>query len=155
MKPVTQLVAASLLAFSCLAVGALTGCSAPTIPTDTGDGTDDADQGDSAQTGKLPPKKTTDKTNNKPAPTPDPAPAADPAPTTPTPTTPTPGGDPQACMAPCAAAGPAAQYWTCSANCQDQACDDKCWSPTCGQNAQTCESALDTCASQCGLNAGP
>lgn len=160
MKPVTQLVAVSLVAFSCLAVGALTGCSAPTIPTDSGEADENADESDSAQTGKLPPKKTTDKTtNNKPAPASDPAPSADPAPTTPpatpTPTTPTPGADPEACMNQCAAAGPAAQYWTCSANCKDQACDDNCWNPTCGQNAQACESSLDACATQCGLNAGP
>jgi len=52
----------------------------------------------------------------------------------------------------CAATGPAAQYWTCSAVCQDQNCDDNCWNQSCGQNEQACESALDQCASQCGFD---
>jgi hypothetical protein len=55
----------------------------------------------------------------------------------------------------CAATGVAAQYWSCSAVCQDQACDDKCWNTSsCGANAQACETALDTCAMQCGLPPG-
>ncbi len=161
MKPVTQLLAVSLLALSGL--GLTIGCSAPAAPA-LGDGTDeDPSAADSAQTGKLPPKKTTTTTSgNTPAPaadpTPAPAPAADPnAPpaTTPPPVTPAPAADPQACMDQCAATGPAATYWTCSANCQNQQCDDNCWNPTCGQNEQACESALDTCATQCGFNGGP
>ena len=162
MKPVIQLVAISLLAFSGVGVVALTGCSSPSAPATLPDGADETNESD--QTGKLPPKKTTTPSADStptPAPAPAPGPAADPAPgpaptPTPTPTpTPAPGGDPQACMDQCAAAGPAAQYWTCSAKCQDQQCDDNCWNPTCGKNEQACESALDTCATQCGANAGP
>lgn len=34
---------------------------------------------------------------------------------------------PKARMDQCAATGVAAQYWTCTAACHDQACDDTCW----------------------------
>ena len=158
MKPVIQLVAVSLLALSTVGLTALAGCSAPTPTTLGGDDTEDPNTGDSASTGKLPPKKTTNTSGDKkPTPATPPAadPTADPAAPPATPTTPAPGGDPQACMDQCAATGPAATYWTCSAKCQDQACDDNCWNPTCGQNAQACESALDTCATQCGAGAPP
>lgn len=157
-----KLVAVSLLAMSCVGLSALTGCSAPAAPDSSLGDEEDPNASDSADTaGKLPPKKTTTPPKNTPAPAPapvTPTPNPTPAPTpTPTPTpnpTPAPGGDPQACMDTCAAGGPAAQYWSCSAKCQDQACDDNCWNPTCGANAQACDNALNTCAAQCGAG-GP
>ena len=157
MKPAIQLVAISLLAISSLGAMALTGCAAPEVPG-TLEGGDDTEGSDSVQTSKLPPTKAADKTKTStPAPTPAPAPATKPTtpPTTTTPTpVPVPGGTPQVCMDQCAATGPAAQYWTCSAKCQDQACDDACWNRTCGANAQACESALGMCSTQCGVG-GP
>ena len=164
MKPVIQLLAASLLAFSTLGITMLTGCAAPTPQTLGGDETTDPTASDSDQTGKLPAKKPTNTGSNK-APTTTTPPATTPPATTPPATTPPattppattpPAGTPQACMDQCAAKTPAATYWTCSASCKDQACDDNCWNPTCGQNAQACGSALDACAVQCGLPpAGP
>jgi hypothetical protein len=159
MNSSLKLVAVSLLALSCVGITGLTGCSAPAAP-DSGLGDEeDPNASDSADTAKLPPKKTTPtKSTPAPAPAADPTPAptnpTTPTPTTPTPTTPVPGGDPQACMDQCAAGGPAAQYWSCSANCKDQACDDNCWNPTCGNNSQACENALNACDAQCGAG-GP
>ena len=162
MTPARQLVAASLFAFSSLGATALTACAAPTVPGSTDASGDDTAGGDSEQTSKLPPKKSAGKTTTStPAPASAPAGAADasaPPATTPTPApapAPAPGGAPQACMDQCAAAGPAAQYWMCSAACHDQPCDDACWNPSCGQNAQACVSALDTCAAKCGVAGGP
>ena len=156
MKPVTRLVAISLLALCGVGLAGLTGCSSPESPMVFPDEPDDwtaepptkkpstTSKDDAGATPQTPPE-------TPPETPPDPAP--EPAPETPaeTPTTTPAGGDPMMCMDTCAAAGPAAQYWTCSASCQDQACDDTCWNTSCGQNQQACESALDTCASQCGV----
>lgn len=153
MKPVIQLLAASLLALSTMGI---TGCAAPTPQTLSGDETTDPNAIAGEQTGKVPAKKTTNTSGNKtpPATTP---PATTPPATTPPATTPpatTPPATPQACMDQCAAKTPAATYWTCSASCKDQACDDTCWNATCGQNAQACDSALNACDTQCGLPPG-
>jgi hypothetical protein len=155
MKTVQQLVAVSLLALT--GIAAVAGCAAPAVPAPADDETAGAD---ADQTAKLPPSKkkttTNDDGNNSSSatPTPDttPAPAPNPAPT-PTPT-PTPGGNPEQCMDQCAATGPGAQYWSCSAVCQDQQCDDNCWNQSCAQNEQACGSALDACANQCGYKPG-
>jgi hypothetical protein len=165
MKAVPQLFALSLLAISSIGVAALVGCAAPTVPSsglDDGSGTP-ADNGGSAAT-KVPPKQSTSSSNsssNSGGDTSTPsAPAASAttppaAPTTPPPSTlPPTGTDPQACMDQCAATGVAAQYWSCSAVCQDQTCDDNCWNASCGVNSQSCETALDTCAQQCGYDPG-
>jgi hypothetical protein len=164
MKAVTQLVALSMLAVSSIGVAALAGCSAPTAPSSTlDDGSNPADNGGSAASAKVPPKQSTSTSNGSTssppaattppastATTPPPSSTAPPAPTA----TATPGGDPKACMDQCAAGGVAAQYWTCSAMCHDQACDDTCWNASCAANGQACVSALDTCAMQCGLPPG-
>ena len=54
----------------------------------------------------------------------------------------------------CVAAGPAAQYWQCSENCQDMQCDDNCWfGSACGQQEQACVQSLESCDQQCGFSA--
>ena len=130
-------------------------CSQPMVQPFESDEGDDDDEDESSSASKKKSSK------SKPAPsgtsndtTPAPSGTVPPPPsgTTPPPPPPAPGGDPEACMDQCLANGPAAQYWQCSASCQDIQCDDNCWfGSVCGQNEQACGQAIETCDQQCGF----
>lgn len=132
------------------------GCSTPTLQPYDDIGDDDEDESESASSKK---KKTTNKNNSSSNDTSNsntsPAPSGTvpppPADSTPPPSTPPPN-DAEACMDQCLANGPAAQYWQCSASCQDIQCDDNCWfGSVCGQQEQACGQAIETCDQQCGF----
>ncbi len=128
-------------------------CSQPSLqPYDNGD---DEDESSGASTKKSSSKSSTNKSSGSNTPAPPPTGTTPPPPPTgTTPPAPAPTDDPEACMTQCLANGPAAQYWQCSATCQDQRCDDNCWfGSVCGQQENACIQALDTCDQQCGFSA--
>jgi hypothetical protein len=150
----------SLLSFSALlalaSMVASVGCSQPVVQPFGEE--DDEEESGSASSKKSSKKSSSDdededtssssSNNNDQSSNPEPT-----DPTTPEPTDPTtpPSDDPLVCFDQCAASGPAAQYWSCSANCQDMQCDDNCWFQSqCGQNEDACIQALDACNAQCG-----
>ena len=53
------------------------------------------------------------------------------------------------CIDACAAKTIAAAYDTCAAKCQDEQCDNTCFTQNCAGKEQQCNQAMDQCNAQC------